>query len=99
MAIYNACTTAMEFMEEQRRGGGRNAIALHRASPGPHWASGTLGPGCQFRRIFFGPHNFVRSLNLCDVADVTKGAACSSVATGRSGRAEEIGGLFLCDAA
>ena len=30
--------------EKGRRGGGRNAIALHRASPGPHWASGILGP-------------------------------------------------------
>ena len=38
-------------------------------------------------------------LKLCDVADVTKGAACGTVFTGRSGRVEEIGGSFLCDAA
>ena len=32
----------------------------------------------------------MRSHNLCDVAYVTKGAACGSVATGRSGRVGEI---------
>ena len=37
-----------------------------------------------------GPHNFMRSLNLCDVPDVSKVAACGIVATGRLGRAGEI---------
>ena len=41
----------------------------------------------------------MQSRNLCDIADVTKVAACSFVATGRSGWVGEIGGSFLCDAA
>ena len=37
-----------------------------------------------------GPHNFMRSLNLCDVPDVSKVAACGIVATGRLGWVAEI---------
>ena len=38
-------------------------------------------------------------LKLCDVPDVSKEAACGTVFPGRSGWVEEIGGLYLCDAA
>ena len=41
----------------------------------------------------------MRSLNLCDVANITKVAACGIVFTGRSGWVGKIGGSFLCDAA
>ena len=45
--------------------------------------------GMSIQKELGGPHNFMRSLKLCDVADVTKVAAYG---TGRSGRVGKIGG-------
>ena len=41
----------------------------------------------------------MRSPKLCDIADVSKGAACIKVAAAKFGWVEEIGGSFLCDVA
>ena len=41
------------------------------------------------QNAFCGPHKVMQSPKLCDVADVTKVAACGP---GRSGRVGEIGG-------
>ena len=46
-------------------------------------------PGCRFRRSFVNRIKLSDRLKLCDVADVTKVAACGP---GRSGRVGEIGG-------
>ena len=54
---------------------------------------------CRFRRTFVDRIKLSDRLKLCDVADMTKVAACGSVFTGRSGRVGEISGSFLCDAA
>ena len=55
--------------------------------------------GCRFRRTFVDRIKLSDRLKLCDVADVTKVAACGTMFTGRSGRVGKLGGSFLCDAA
>ena len=58
-----------------------------------------MSRGCRFRRSFVDRIKSGDRLKLCDVADVTKVAACGIVFTGRLGWVKEIGGSSLCDAA
>ena len=46
--------------------------------------------GASIQNEFCGPHKVMRSQKLCDVADVSKGAACSKMATAKLGWAGEI---------
>ena len=56
--------------------------------------------GCQFNRRYVDRITLGDRLKLCDVPDVNREAACGTVIPGfGSGWVEEIGGLYLCDAA
>ena len=58
-----------------------------------------MSRGCRFRSSFVDRIKLGDRLKLCDVADVTKVAACSTMFMGRLGWVGEIGKSFSYDAA